>query len=128
MFLGIIITFLVLALLAAFLIIFSPWLKGELYYIPEEGVYSREAMIDLSIADSEKIKELEPFPAVKSEFSYIITDKDGKQIQGKMSAINKEEAKIALEKEGFKVLLLQELFIGKKEPFAPYYPKSDANY
>ncbi len=121
MFLGIIIISLVLILFVIPLIIFSPWLKNKPQDILQEQISQPNITINLDIIDSDRVKNLEPFGAIETEFSYIAEDKGGKKVQGSISALSKDEAIATLEKAGFKILSLQEVFIGKKEPFTPYY-------
>lgn len=86
----------------------------------EESVEIPELKIDFAAIQSDKIKNLEPFLVIGTEFLYTASDKDNKEVQGKVSATNAEEAVQILEKMGLKVTDLQEVKAGKEEPFSSY--------
>ncbi len=77
--------------------------------------------INLSIMDSDKIKNLEPFnEEIGSVFIYTVQDKNGRKTTGNISAATKEQAQSLLEQSGFKVLSLEEMSVGRNDPFISY--------
>jgi uncharacterized membrane protein YkgB len=76
--------------------------------------------INFNFLDSDRVKNLEPFVVSQAEFSYIVKDKDGKQVAGNISAHSKQEAKTLLENSEFTIINLQEMNAGKSNPFAAY--------
>ncbi len=78
------------------------------------------ALLNLDIVDSDKVKNLEPFTQLEVEFAYVVTDKNGQQITGNISAASKDDARTLLEASGFKASSLKEMNLGNSDPFIPY--------
>ena len=77
--------------------------------------------IDVSIFDSDQFKNLQPFTQMEIQYTYQATAKDGKQIEGFISAISKDEAQKMLIDSGLTVTDLKESQIGRDNPFTPYF-------
>ena len=77
--------------------------------------------IDFSIFDLGQFKNLESFENMKSEFYYMAVTEKTKQIEGYISATSMDEARQILEGMNLQVLKLQEIEIGRENPFTPYY-------
>lgn len=101
-----------------FLIIES--LNAKLANLAPPPAATSGVAINFTIIDSPKVLDLEPFLGPKMEFTYLVEDNNGKQIQGNILAISKEDAKTLLEEAGFKVVSLKEIKIGRNEPFVAY--------
>lgn len=119
-FLRIIIILLVFVLLIVPFIIFSPGLINRVQNVSQEEISEPDIKINFNTIDSDQVKNLDPFGAIELEFFYIVEDKNGRQIIGRISAAAKNDAQKILEEGGFKVSELVETNIGRKEPFAPY--------
>lgn len=121
-FLGGIITLLVLFLMGISLIVFLPEFisKNQTQVNPVEVPLNPSLMLNFNAIDSEEFKKLQPFDAMETLFAYVIEDKDSQQVSGNISAVSKQEAQKLLESSGFKVLVLQEIGVGNANPFTPY--------
>ena len=120
----------ILILFTISLVIFPPIFKFqegslELRDGSEEVVIPPDININLGLLDSDRVKNLEPFLSQETEFTYFAQDKFGRRINGVISAITQEQAKGLLEKNGLKILNIQESAFGRKEPFAPYYQSKE---
>ena len=114
---------LVLFLLAVSSIVFLPEIKNRLNYVPPyQELSSLPAVkINFDIIDSDKVKKLEPFSLIETEFSYVAQDQDGKAVAGKVSAISKKDAQKSLESAGLKFIIFQNANASRSDPFTPYY-------
>ena len=121
MFLTIVILSLIFVLFIISLIIFPPSFGGEPKMISREKIIRPDITINFNVLDSEQVSGLETFVDIKTEFAYTAEDKDGTKVQGSLQSLNKNEVKATLEQSGLKVLTVQEVLLGKNEPFAPYY-------
>ena len=121
LFRSIITIFLVLILFITPFLIFSPLFTGQSKDIFIEEVNRPDIGIDFSIIDSDEVKNLETFLVPQIEFSYKALDKNNKQVTGRIFANDENDAKNNLSNSGFKNINLEEVNIGKKEPFVPYY-------
>jgi len=101
--------------------IFPPFPKSGSTFHGE--IFERDnAKIDLSIASSEEVRNLELFSeSIKTEFIYNAKDKNGKQVEGKILATDKNEAISIIENKGLTVLSMYESYSTKNNPFSPYY-------
>src|SRR3989338_2707477 len=79
-----------------------------------------DVVINFKILDSEKVKALEPFTRLETEFDYIVQDQDDQQMSGTILAATNEDAQKLLEKSGYRVLMLKEVNLGRSEPFVSY--------
>jgi hypothetical protein len=79
--------------------------------------------IDLSILDSDRFKNLNPFDQLETQFSYNGTTDKGKISSGIISAININEARKILVGMGLLVIDLKPVDSGRLNPFTPYYQK-----
>ena len=103
------------------LVIFPPFQKS--YSISGgENSLQYNAKIDLALMDSEQVKNLDIFSGgIKIAFSFVAKDKNGKQITGNISALDKDEAMSILLAKGFSVISIDEFHSIKNNPFSPYY-------
>ncbi len=74
-------------------------------------------VINLSVIDSAQVSSLQPFTTVQTEFTYVVKDKKGKQINGNISATSQQEAQSLLEASGFSVVSVSLTQAGNSEPF-----------
>ena len=77
--------------------------------------------IDFAVVDSDQVKNLRPFDAIGLEFSYVAKNKNGKQVAGTISASNEADAKKLLEGMGLAIVSLKQTYMGRNNPFIPYY-------
>ena len=102
------------------LIIFSSWFINQPKNIIQEGILRPDLRINFNIIDSDQVEDLEPFSGAVTEFTYVVEDKNGRQLVGRVLAVSQDDAKALLEGVGLKVFSLQETNIGREEPFVPY--------
>jgi hypothetical protein len=76
--------------------------------------------VNLSIIDSDSVKNLQPFLNLETEYTYVVQDKNGKQTTGNISAATTQDAQKMLEAAGFKVSSLTEMGVGRTNPFVSY--------
>ncbi len=107
-------------LLVAFLVFIITGLWGSGKMAIKGGPGQPDIAINLNIADSAKISNLEPFYSLETEFAYLVLDENQQQVEGNISAFTKEEAQKSLESSGFKVLNLKEAGLGRNQPFISY--------
>src|SRR3989344_2955166 len=119
LFRSIITIFLVLILFITPFLIFSPLFTDQSENIFIEKVNRPDIGIDFGIIDSDEVKNLETFLVPQIEFSYKALDKNNKQVTGRIFANDENDAKNNLSNSGFKNINLEEVNIGKKEPFVP---------
>ncbi len=80
--------------------------------------------IDFAILDSDQFKNLAPFPQMELQFTYDATTSQGKDTQGLISAVSSDEARQILESMDLVVVDIEEVKIGRDNPFAPYLQSS----
>jgi len=112
---------LVFILFIVTLVVFPPGLNDEFQKLLSQETPQSKIGVSLNIVGSNMVKNLEPFGDIEPEFVYTVKGKDGKQVQGSVSALTILEAKNLLEKTGFQVLKLEKATTGKNNPFSPYY-------
>ncbi|TSC95038.1 MAG: hypothetical protein CEN87_50 [Parcubacteria group bacterium Licking1014_1] len=116
-FLGIIILFL-LVLVVISLSVFLAKTKE----VPPEQVFNRPKInVNINILESNEIKGLVPFAEMETEFSYEALTEKGKGEKGKVLAVSIEEARKILEGLNLSVVKIEEVGIGRENPFEPYY-------
>ncbi len=77
--------------------------------------------INFKVLDLDQVKGSLLMGKVQREFTYSATTEKGKQESGSIFADSIEEAKKKLEDSGLFLSTLEEIFIGRENPFAPYY-------
>ena len=77
--------------------------------------------IDMNIFNTDEFKNLQPFAKMKIQYSYKATTKDNQQKTGFISATSIDEARKFLQDMGLTVVELQEIEVGRSNPFTPYY-------
>lgn len=108
-------------LIAISLVFFIPGFLKRLQSPPTALLFeSPDITINLDILNSNKVKNLEPFGDLKTAYIYMVEGKDGKQVTGSISMDTKEQAQKILEDDGFKIISLEELNIGRDNPFVSY--------
>ncbi len=80
-----------------------------------------DVIINLDILNSEKVKNLNLFSNLETEFVYVVKNQQGKLVTGNILALTPFDAQNLLEESGFKVVSLKEVNIGRSEPFTSYY-------
>ena len=117
------VSFLVLIILmAGSFIILLPEIQDQLIVIPAEGTFAvPDIKIDYSLLDSDRVKKLEPFVQLQTQFEYVATNESGKEVSGRVLADSTESAQALVESEGLKVSSLKESSVGRSDPFISYY-------
>ena len=119
-FLGITVSFLILLSLIFLIVFFSqPQSSGGVIVFNKPKVN-----IDFKVLDSEQLKNFEPYSQMELQFAYSATNKDGRLVEGLISAISKEAAIKFIEATELKVVRIEEVKIGRDNPFAPYSQES----
>ena len=80
--------------------------------------------IDFKTLDSDGFKNLAPFSEMELQFTYDARTKEGTPKQGLISAVSTEEAINLLESMDLTVVHIQEVEIGRDNPFTPYSQSS----
>ncbi len=112
---------LVLLLLIASLITFLPLLFGSgKNSAAPSSANAPQAIINLDILHSDKVKSLQSFADLETEFAYTVQDTQGKQTSGTISAASQDLAQGELLQSGFKVISLQPVAAGRSNPFISY--------
>lgn len=120
-FLKAIITVAGLSLVIFFLVVLMIWLVNKNKNIAQDGFSGPPNItINFNVIDSDQVKNLEPFTSLETEFTYLVQDQTGKQVQGNISAPSKEAAQKLLEDSGMKIISIKETIIGNNQPFASY--------
>ena len=83
--------------------------------------------IDMNVFESEQFKNLQPFTEMKVQYSYKALTKDNKFQSGFISAASKDQARALLVGNGLNVTDIQEIQIGRSNPFTPYYQTTAAS-
>lgn len=112
---GIIITFSLFVIAVSFMVFLA---KPE--KVSQTLVFNKpKVTVDLKTLDSEVVKNLEPWVVIKTEYQYNAV-KDSEVVEGRIAAESYAKAKKALEDLGFSVNSLEEVKIGRINPFEPY--------
>lgn len=115
-FLGITVVFLI-ALIVISLVVFFAKPKD----VQPEFVFNRpKVSINVNALNSDEIKSLEPFPEMEIEFAYEAFTVDRKRVVGSIWAISEIEAIKALEELKLFVSEIEEVGIGRDNPFQMY--------
>lgn len=76
--------------------------------------------INLDALNSNEIKNLEPFPEMEIEFAYEALTPERKKIEGSIWAVSKEEAIKLLQESKLSVSKIEEIGMGRDNPFESY--------
>ena len=116
-FLGITILFLMVLSVIGTIVFFS---KPE--PVPVEQVFIKPKIeINFEVLDLEQVKGSLLMGRVQKEFSYLGQTDKKEQRSGSIFAASIEEAKKILEDSGLTSITLEEVLIGRSNPFVPYY-------
>ncbi len=89
--------------------------------IPSERVFKPPKIeINFEILESNQVKNLEVFEKIKKEFSYQEKTEDREIQSGKILAVSREEALESLKELGLSDIVLEEIEIGRENPFVFY--------
>lgn len=77
--------------------------------------------INFSMLESEEFKILEPFSKMELQFRYEARDEDGNPVAGLISAVSEKEAREILKLLKLDVFKVEEVGIGRENPFTPYF-------
>ena len=115
-FLGITVMFLLLlAVISLVVLLASP------KEVPPVLVFNKPKVnIDMSVFDSGQFKNLQPFPEMEKQYTYVAVAKDGQTRTGLISAVSADQAKAVLTNIGLTVSDIKEAGIGRQNPFIPY--------
>lgn len=99
-----------------------PEIKNQLTVIPIEGNFKMpDIKVDFVLVDSDKVKNLEPFLDIQTEFVYVAKNQDGTEAGGTIVSSSKEEARKTLEgMMELTVISLEQANLGKSDPFIAY--------
>jgi len=75
--------------------------------------------INFEIFDSDQFKSLQDFGEMKTQYSYKAR-KDDENVEGSISADSEDDARKVLEELGYNVYQIQEVEIGRENPFESY--------
>ncbi len=111
----------ILLLAVISLVVFIPKFFNKSQRITNQASLSQPTIaINLSIVDSDKVKNLEPFLQIEIDYAYVAQDQNGKQVAGTIAATSKDEAKKFLEALNLKVSSIKEANVGNSNPFISY--------
>jgi len=103
------------------IVLLLPEIQNQLTIIPAEGVFTMpDIKVNFGVVDSDKVKNLEPFGGIPTQYTYVATDPGGKEISGTISSESKEDTQRMLEQLGLKNIVLKEANIGRTDPFIAY--------
>ena len=89
--------------------------------IPPEQVFTPpEIEINFEIFESDQLKNLEPFGKIETEFNYQGNTRTGEIQSGRILASSQEKAIELLEQFGLSGIILEEMPIGRINPFVFY--------
>jgi hypothetical protein len=87
---------------------------------PEFAFNRPKVSINVNALNSNEIKSLEPFPEIEIEFAYEALTIDRRRVAGSIWAISEKEAIKALEEMKLFVSKIEEVGIGRDNPFQMY--------
>ncbi len=82
--------------------------------------------VNTKIFDSDKFKNLVPFSDMEFQYSYTGVDANKKPFSGYISATSPDEAASKLTSQGYSNLNINQVQLGRDNPFAPYYARQIA--
>ncbi len=89
--------------------------------IPSERVFKPPKIeISFEVLESDQVKNLEVFEKIKKEFNYQGKTEEGEIQSGKILALSREEALKLLKELGLSDIVLEEMEIGRGNPFVSY--------
>lgn len=92
---------------------------------PVEQVFIKPKIeINFAILDLEQVKGSLLMERVQKEFTYLAQTSKGEQKSGSIFAASIEEARKILEDSELFSITLEEVLIGRENPFTPYYTLS----
>lgn len=116
-FIGITTTFFLALIFIALLVFLS-----QPQPVAPELVFNKPKInINFDVLDSEQFQNLLPYTQMEMQFTYTAAAKDGKIVNGLISAVSVEEARKILEEMDLTVGDIKEVEIGRENPFTPYY-------
>lgn len=116
-FLGITILFLLVLSVIGAVVFFS---KPK--YTPEEVSFIKpEIKINFEVLDLEQVKASLLMERIQKEFAYLAITEEGGEEAGSIFAATKEEAKKSIDDSGLISVTIEEVKIGRENPFTPFY-------
>ena len=88
---------------------------------PELVFNKPKVNVDFKVFDSDQFKKLQPFEQMQTQFIYTAFTKEGKSVNGFISAASSDDARNILEELGLTPKEIKEVEIGRDNPFTPYY-------
>lgn len=89
--------------------------------IAQEKVFKKPPIkINFALLDSDKLKNLQPFPQIEAEFTYTAKDAEDRDVAGKITAASEDDARKAIEAMNLKILTINGPLLGQDNPFTPY--------
>ncbi len=109
-----------------FLLFLAVVFAGVFFSEPKESSFipvfnKAKVSIDMSVFSSNQFKNLQPFTEMQRQYSYKAMTSANKIKTGIIFANSLEDAKKALEEAGLKVSEIEEVEVGRDNPFIPYY-------
>jgi hypothetical protein len=92
---------------------------------PELVFNKPKVTIDFSVLNSEQFGRLNKFEKMENRYSYEATKgENNEKITGFITDLSVTDAKKKLEDMGYRVDKIEEVDVGRKNPFEPYYGQS----
>jgi hypothetical protein len=109
--------------LVAFVVLISLWsFLGKPSTESTQTVFNKpKVSLNVAILDNEQFKATQPFDKIPLQFSYSARDSKNRVTKGLISATSEEEALKLIETgTGLNVSEIQEIGLGRDNPFIPY--------
>ena len=111
----------VVILLGVLLFMFLPGLLNTApAAVPQVSFNKPDVIINLGVLESEKVKNLQPFTPVQTEFTYTVKTAAGKQVSGNISAASQDDAQSQPQAAGYTVITVSATPVGRSDPFVSY--------
>ena len=90
--------------------------------VSEDQVFKKpNIVINISVLDSDELKNLVPIDPVQYDFNYVGTGEGGKLVSGKITALSLDDATAKLTAMKFVGLKVEQELAGRDNPFGVYY-------
>jgi len=111
----------VVFVLFLFAIYFGVFISTPTENLPTIVFNQAKITVNTSIFNSPQFKDLQPFIAMQSQYSYVATTKDNQIKTGFISAVSVSDAQAMLQGMGLSASEIKEVAIGRDDPFSSYY-------
>lgn len=113
--------------IAVMLVLFLAVIASVVFFakpkeVPYQLIFNKPKVnINFAILDSIQFNELEPFTEMEIQFSYRAFNKADKVVSGLISAPSMDEATEILKNIDLTVIDIEEVEVGRENPFTPYF-------